>query len=43
MCRKCTKTFLDENKEEGFDFEDLVYDVRDAARKYNQPILEKWR
>jgi hypothetical protein len=41
MCKRCTKTFLNDNKE--YAFENLLYTVKAALTKYNQPILEKWK
>jgi uncharacterized protein with PIN domain len=43
ICKRCTKTFLDDNKEEGYDFEDLLYSVKDAAGKYTPQMLENWK
>jgi len=41
MCKRCTKIFLDDNKE--CHFEDLLYSVKDTARKYIPEVLEKWK
>jgi len=43
MCKRCIKTFLNDNNNEEYHFEDLLYTIRDAARKYTPQILESWK